>query len=62
MIINDVSAISDEVAKMSEWFKFAPCDAGIDGVKNTLNKVQEGIKEVQKDFEKGLVNMKNTTP
>ena len=37
LIISDMSAISDEVAKFSDWFDFAPCDAGIDGIKNTLN-------------------------
>ena len=35
---------------------------GSEGVQDTLNKVQKGIKEAQKDFEKGLDNMNNTNP
>ena len=35
---------------------------GSEGVQDTLNKVQKGIKEAQEDFEKGLNNMKDTKP
>ena len=35
---------------------------GSAGVQDTLHKVQEGLKGAQKDFEKGLDNMKDTKP
>ena len=35
---------------------------GSDGVKDTLGKFQDGLKEAQQDFEKGLDNMKDTKP
>ena len=35
---------------------------GSEGVQNTLDKVQKGLKEAQQDFEKGLDNMNNTNP
>jgi SAM-dependent methyltransferase len=35
-IVNDVSAISDAVAHMSDWFAEAPNNAGIDGIDNTV--------------------------
>jgi len=45
LIIDDISAVSDEVARLSDWFDFAPCEAGIDGMKNTINIIDSG-----KDF------------
>jgi len=35
LIINDVSGISEEVAKISPWFKNVPCNSGEDGTKLT---------------------------
>ncbi len=35
---------------------------GSEGVQNTLDKVQKGLKEAQQDFEKGLDNMNSTKP
>ncbi len=45
LIIDDISAVSDQVAGLSDWFDFAPCEAGIDGIKNTLEIIDSG-----KDF------------
>ena len=44
LIINDISAISDKVAPLSNWFDFAPCDAGEDGLTNTL-KIMDDFSE-----------------
>ena len=35
---------------------------GSKGVQDTFDNLQEGLKEAQKDFEKSLDSMKNTTP
>ena len=35
---------------------------GSEGVQNTLDKFQDGLKEAQQDFGKGLDNMKDTKP
>ena len=37
IIINDISGISYEIAKISEWFRNVPCESGDDGTKLTLN-------------------------
>ena len=34
LIISDVSSISDNVAKHSDWYKDVVCNSGIDGLKN----------------------------
>ena len=36
IIINDISGISYEIAKISKWFKGVPCETGEDGTKLTL--------------------------
>jgi hypothetical protein len=36
VIISDVAGISDEVAALSEWYESVPCNAGRDGLSNTL--------------------------
>ena len=41
LIINDVSAISDSIAAMSDWFDMAPCDAGEDGIINTVALLEQ---------------------
>jgi len=33
LIIDDISGISEDVAKISPWFENAPCDSGKDGLK-----------------------------
>ena len=34
IIVDDISGISEEVAKLSKWFENVPCNAGIDGTAN----------------------------
>lgn len=41
LIVNDISGISENVAKLSEWFLNAPCNSGIDGL-NLFERVIEG--------------------
>ena len=36
IIINDISGISESVAKISPWFKNIPCSSGSDGTVLTL--------------------------
>jgi len=36
LIINDVSGISETIAKKSKWFKNVPCNSGKDGTKLTI--------------------------
>ena len=43
-IINDVSGISEDIAKISPWFKNVSCKSGKDGTKLTI----QIIKEVKK--------------
>mgnify|MGYP006076630935 CR=1 FL=1 len=45
LIINDISAISDRVASLSNWFDFAPCNAGEDGLINTL-QIMDDFSEI----------------
>lgn len=44
LIINDISAISDCVAPLSNWFDSAPCNAGEDGLINTLEIMDDFYK------------------
>lgn len=37
VIINDISGISEDVAKISPWFKKVPCSSGINGTDLTIN-------------------------
>ena len=37
IIINDVSGISEEIAKLSPWFLNAPCESGSDGLSYLKN-------------------------
>jgi len=48
LIINDISGISESVAKISEWFLNAPCNSGIDGL-DLFEKVFEGSLNALKD-------------
>lgn len=40
-IIDDVSGISSELAKISPWFNGVPCDSGIDGTKLVCKVIQQ---------------------
>ena len=40
IIINDISGISSEVAKKSNWFKNVPSSTGIDGTKLTISIIK----------------------
>jgi len=42
-IINDVAAISEKIAKISDWYKDVSCNSGIDGTK-LVNRVIEKSK------------------
>ncbi len=41
IIINDISAISEAIVPMNNWFSNAPNNAGIDGVANSIKVLQE---------------------
>lgn len=40
-IVDDVSGVSEEVAKLSPWFDGVPCDSGVDGVKLVIKMLLE---------------------
>ncbi len=40
-IVDDISGISEEVAKLSNWFRNVPCDAGQDGTANIETVLNE---------------------
>ena len=44
LIVNDISAISSELVKISPWFKEIPCHSGKDGTKLTINFLKK-VKE-----------------
>jgi hypothetical protein len=41
IIINDISAISEAIMPMNDWFANAPNNAGIDGVANSIQVLRE---------------------
>ena len=41
IIVDDISGISEEVAKRSDWFKNVPCDSGFDGTSNIEKVLKE---------------------
>ena len=49
IIINDVSGISDKVAKISPWFNHVPCDSGEDGTKQTIKVFNQFSKFLKKE-------------
>ena len=51
-IINDVSGISEDVAKISPWFKNVSCKSGKDGTKLTVKIIKESKKFLDK---KGII-------
>lgn len=40
-IVDDVSGVSEEVAKISPWFNNVPCDSGYDGVSLVVEVIQK---------------------
>ncbi|MCR8538778.1 MAG: methyltransferase [Prochlorococcus marinus CUG1439] len=53
VIVDDISGISEEVAKLSDWFENVPCDAGIDGTSNiekVLNRSRKFLNKNGKIF------------
>jgi SAM-dependent methyltransferase len=51
-IINDVSGISEDVAKISPWFKNVSCKSGKDGTKLTVQIIKESKNFLNK---KGII-------
>ncbi len=49
LIINDVSGISSDVAKITSWFKNVPCDSGNDGTKLTLSILKKFSNHLRKN-------------
>ena len=48
LIINDVSGISEKLAKNSSWFKNVPCKTGADGTALTLKIISSSNKYLNK--------------
>ena len=48
LIINDVSGISEELAKKSIWFKNIPCKTGLDGTNLTIKIIQSSTLHLNK--------------
>ena len=48
-IIDDVSGISEEIAKISPWFKNVPCTSGIDGTDLVVSVLKEAPKYLKKN-------------
>lgn len=49
IIINDVSGISEVLAKKSKWFKNVSCNSGEDGTKLTLSVLKNSKKHLEKN-------------
>ena len=47
-IINDISGISEEIAKLSPWFKNVSCKSGKDGTKLTLKVINDSKNFLKK--------------
>ena len=41
VIINDISGISEDVAKISPWFKNVPCSSGVNGTDLTIKFLKD---------------------
>lgn len=48
LIVNDISGISEEIANISPWFQFAPCDSGSDGLKLTMKIIEQSKNHLTK--------------
>ena len=44
LIINDISAISSDLVKISPWFKKIPCQSGQDGTKLSIDFLKQVLK------------------
>ncbi len=40
-IVNDISGVSQEIAKLSPWFDNVPCDSGADGTRLVIEVIQQ---------------------
>ena len=49
VIVDDISGISEEVAKLSTWFKNIPCDTGYDGTANVEKVLNESKNFLNKN-------------
>ena len=49
IIVDDISGISEKVAKLSEWFKNVPCDSGDDGTANIEKVLKESKNFLNKN-------------
>lgn len=49
IIVDDISGISEEIAKLSDWFKNVPCDTGLDGTANIEKVLNEAGKYLNKN-------------
>lgn len=49
LIINDVSGISETLAKKSSWFKNVPCKTGVDGTNLTLKIIKSSQNYLNKN-------------
>jgi methylase of polypeptide subunit release factors len=43
-IVDDISGVAEEVAKISPWFKNIPCDSGIDGTNLTIEILKQASR------------------
>jgi SAM-dependent methyltransferase len=48
-IVNDVSGVAIEIAKVSPWFKEVPCDSGIDGVALAIKVLRQARDYLNKN-------------
>ena len=52
VIVDDISGISEDVARLSNWFRNVPCDSGKDGCKNIEKVLDQANKYL---LEKGIL-------
>tara|TARA_Y100000589_G_C27197225_1_gene647445 strand:- start:6864 stop:7568 length:705 start_codon:yes stop_codon:yes gene_type:complete len=52
VIVDDISGISQDVARLSNWFKNIPCDSGEDGCKNIEKVLNQASNYL---VEKGII-------
>ncbi len=49
VVINDISAISEAIVPMNQWFSNAPNNAGLDGIANSIQVLEEFASIPSKD-------------
>ena len=52
VIVDDISGISEDVARLSNWFKNVPCDSGEDGCRNIEKVLNQASNYL---VEKGII-------